>query len=73
MLDRIKEVIKAEINPKLALHRGSVEALKYENGIVTLRFQGGCAGCPSAKLTLVNGVVPILQRNFPEIEEIELA
>jgi Fe/S biogenesis protein NfuA len=73
MMEQIKKVIEEEINPVLALHKGSCELVSFAGGIVTIKLFGGCSGCPSSQLTLFNGIVPILQQHFPEIDDIELA
>ena len=61
----INDTIDEKINPLLNLHKGSCEAVSLEEGILTIRLNGGCVGCPSAKLTLLNLILPILQENHP--------
>lgn len=66
----IQKILDEQINPQLALHNGGaklVEVDKDKNSI-SINLVGGCAGCPSAQLTLYNGIVPILQESFPELE-----
>lgn len=72
MDDKIKEIINDDINPYLAMHAGSCEFVSYEDGIVTIRLQGGCSGCPSSQITLFNGIIPILKEKLPEIEDVLL-
>lgn len=72
MNNKIKEVISKEINPILEIHNGSCELVKIEDNNVYLKLKGGCAGCPSSKLTLFNGISPILLEHFPEIKSINL-
>lgn len=69
----ILTVIEQEINPVLKLHNGSCELVSFEAGLVTIRLHGGCVGCPSSKLTLFNGIMPILQERFPDVRDVELA
>ena len=73
MLAKIQTVIDDQINPQLAMHAGGCELIDYENGIVTLKLFGGCSGCPSSRITLFNGIIPILKENIPEIEDVLLA
>lgn len=73
MLQELKATIESDINPQLNLHSGSCELVDYEDGIVTLRLNGGCSGCPSSRMTLFNGIVPILREKFPEIRDVVLA
>ena len=72
MIDKIKEVIDNEINPQLALHQGGCELVDVDDGVVTLKMFGGCAGCPSSTITLFNGIVPILKEHFPDIKDVVL-
>jgi NFU1 iron-sulfur cluster scaffold homolog, mitochondrial len=72
MEEQIKQVIIDDINPYLAMHAGSCDFVSYEEGVVTIRLQGGCSGCPSSQITLFNGITPILKEKLPEIEEVLL-
>ena len=73
MIEKIQEVIEKDINPYLKLHAGSCELVDYDDGVVTLKMQGGCSGCPSSQITLLNGILPILQEKVPEVQDVILA
>lgn len=73
LIENIQKAIEDEINPQLALHSGSCELVDFEDGIVSIKMQGGCSGCPSSAITLFNGIVPILTEKFPEVEDVVLA
>ena len=45
--------------------------IKYQNGIAYLSLKGSCAGCPSATVTLKNGIENMLKHNIPEINKVE--
>ena len=72
MEEKIKEIIENEINPQLKMHAGGCELIDYKDGVVTVRLQGGCAGCPSSQITLLNGIAPLLKQKVPEIKEVVL-
>ncbi|MBF0441456.1 MAG: NifU family protein [Oligoflexales bacterium] len=72
MLDKVKEIIENEINPQLESHSGGCEVVSVEDGVVTIRLLGGCAGCPGRRMTLLNGIVPILKKRIPEIKDVVL-
>ncbi|TDK23718.1 NfuA family Fe-S biogenesis protein [Luteimonas aestuarii] len=57
MVERVRWLIESEINPQLAQHRGHValEQITAE-GVVLLRFGGGCHGCGMADVTLKQGI-----------------
>ena len=73
MIEKIKAVIEDDVNPYLAMHSGSCELVDFDSGIVTIKLQGGCSGCPSSQITLFNGITPILKEKIPEIEDVVLA
>ena len=72
--ENIQKVLDESINPQLELHQGgcSIVDLNADEKLLTVNLTGGCVGCPSARLTLYNGIVPILQESFPELQ-VELA
>jgi Fe/S biogenesis protein NfuA len=50
----------------LALHSGFARLEAYESGVAHIRLGGGCQGCPSSTLTLIQGVQTQLQEQFGE-------
>jgi Fe/S biogenesis protein NfuA len=68
IVDRVRYVIESEINPQIASHNGrvSLEEVTSE-GVVVLRFGGGCHGCGNADLTLKHGIEKTLRERVPEI------
>lgn len=71
-LEQIQNTIDVEINPIIKLHNGTCKAVSFESGLLTLDLQGGCVGCPSSKITLFQGILPILQEKHPEVEDVTL-
>ena len=39
----------------------------YDAGVVKLRMQGSCTGCPSSEVTLKSGIQNMLQFYVPEV------
>lgn len=72
-LEQIQATIDAEIVPIVKLHNGSCNAVSFEDGVLGLSLEGGCVGCPSSKITLFQGILPILQEKHPEILDVFLA
>ena len=60
-----------EVRPYLVAHGGGVELLGVSDGVVHLRLEGACNGCPSSALTLTSAVEDAIQRAAPDIERIE--
>ena len=61
MQDKVAKVIE-EVRPMLQADGGDVELVEVEDsGVVKLRLQGACAGCPGAQMTLKNGIERMLR------------
>jgi len=48
-----------------------VELIDVENGVVKVRLQGACAGCPMSQMTLKNGIEKILKEKIPAVKSVE--
>lgn len=66
----IKQILDREIRPQVALDGGDIVFHKYEDNIVYLFMKGACSGCPSATVTLKQGVEARLIQALPEIKEV---
>jgi len=60
-----------KIRPMLQADGGDVELVDVEDGVVKLRLQGACAGCPGAQMTLKMGVERQLKQDIPELKAVE--
>ena len=71
----MQEKIEAALNkirPMLQADGGNVELVAVEEGgIVKVRLQGACAGCPMSQMTLKNGIERILKEEVPEVTAVE--
>ena len=70
-----KEIRKVlgEIRPALQADGGDVEFVSVEDGVVKVRFLGGCAECPFKTTTLKSGIERYLKEKWPEVKEVTLA
>ena len=59
------------IRPALMADGGNVELVDIEDGIVKVRLQGACGTCPSALMTLKQGIEVRVKEDVPEIQEVE--
>jgi Fe-S cluster biogenesis protein NfuA len=62
-----------KIRPSLRTHGGSVELLSVTDGVVRLRLEGSCHGCPSSAATLKLSIEQAIYDQAPEITAIEVA
>ena len=60
-----------EIRPQLQADGGDVEFVSFEKGIVKVKLQGHCAGCPMSAMTLKQGIENYLKKNIPEVVKVE--
>ena len=70
--DAIRDEIRNRIQPVIRSHRGDVEYLGCENGVVSVRLTGACAGCPSADITTRLMIRDMLKERFPWIKDVAL-
>ena len=56
-----------KIRPMLKADGGDVELVAVDDGVVKVRLQGACAGCPMSQMTLKNGIEKVLKDKIPEI------
>ena len=70
--EKIAEVIE-QIRPMLQSHGGDVELVGFdeETGVVSVRLQGACQGCPGAVMTLRMGVEKHLKEQVPQVKEVQ--
>ncbi|WP_147651177.1 NfuA family Fe-S biogenesis protein [Vulcaniibacterium gelatinicum] len=68
LVERVRWVVEHEINPQLAMHRGHVAVQEVTaEGVVVLRFGGGCHGCGMADVTLKQGIERTLLERVPGV------
>jgi len=69
MKEKVEQIL-AKIKPSLQADGGDVELVSIENGIVNVRLQGACHGCPMSQLTLKMGIERQLKQEIPEIKAV---
>jgi Fe-S cluster biogenesis protein NfuA len=64
------EGVLDKIRPSLLADGGDVELVDVNDGTVTLKLTGACAGCPFSTMTLKMGIEKILKQEVPEVKEV---
>ncbi len=60
------------IRPNLQADGGDVELVDVDDqGVVKVRLQGACHGCPMAAMTLQMGIERVLKSQVPEVTGVE--
>ncbi len=71
MKEKVEEAIK-KIRPMLQADGGNVELVSVsDDGVVKVRLQGACSGCPMSQMTLKNGIERIIKQAVPEVKTVE--
>ena len=71
MKEKVQAAIE-KIRPMLKADGGDVELVDVsEEGIVQVRLQGACAGCPMSQMTLKNGIERVIRQEVPEVKSVE--
>jgi Fe-S cluster biogenesis protein NfuA len=60
-----------DVRPALQADGGDLELVDVVDGVVQVRLQGHCAGCPMSQMTLTLGVEKHLKNVVPGVERVE--
>ncbi len=71
--EQIKDLLDTRIRPAVAGDGGDIIFRGYRDGVVQLRMQGACAGCPSSTATLKHGIETMLKHYIPEVTSVTQA
>ena len=67
---QIVQILDTKIRPAVARDGGDIKFEEYKNGVVKVKLQGSCSGCPSSTMTLKQGVQNLLCHYVPEVKEV---
>lgn len=70
MKEQVQGVL-SKIRPSLQADGGDVELVDVIDGVVKVRLQGACQGCPMSQITLKNGIERLLKQEIPEVKEVQ--
>ena len=68
------ETVLIEVRKMIQRDGGDLELVSVdeESGLVKVRFQGACVGCPSAAITFQSAIERTLKQALPEVQTVEL-
>jgi Fe-S cluster biogenesis protein NfuA len=68
---KIEKVLE-QIRPALRMDGGGIELVSFDaqTGVVQVRMQGACVGCPMSEITLKMGVEASLMDALDEVKEV---
>lgn len=71
----IKEQVETaldKIRPVLQNDGGNVELIEVtDDGVVKVRLQGACHGCPMSQMTLKHGIERVILKEIPAVKRVE--
>lgn len=69
----IRQVLELGVRPGVAKDGGEVlfDRFDAETGVLWIRMQGACGGCPSSRQTLKGGIERIVRRYVPEVLSVQ--
>jgi Fe-S cluster biogenesis protein NfuA len=69
--EQVAEVIDTRIRPAIQQDGGDIELVEVsDQGLVSVRLRGACAGCPGARMTLKMGVERMLKQLVAGVSEV---
>lgn len=69
--ERVTEALD-DVRPYMESHGGNVELVSLEDGVVRLRLEGSCDGCPASSSTLELAIKTALEEAAPDLLGIEV-
>jgi NFU1 iron-sulfur cluster scaffold homolog, mitochondrial len=71
-IKKIKTILEEYIRPAVEQDGGAITYHSFKDGIVKVKLQGSCSGCPSSMITLKAGIENLFTRMMPgEVKAVE--
>ena len=67
---QIIKILDTKVRPAVERDGGDIKFEDFKDGIVTVKLQGSCSGCPSSTMTLKQGVQNLLSHYIPEVKNV---
>lgn len=69
---KIKTILEEYIRPAVEQDGGAITFHSYTEGVVKVKLQGSCSGCPSSMVTLKAGIENLFTKMMPdEVKSVE--
>lgn len=69
---KIRTILEEYIRPAVEQDGGAITFHSFRDGVVKVRLQGSCSGCPSSMVTLKAGIENLFKRMMPdEVQSVE--
>ena len=67
---KIIHILETKVKPAVARDGGDIKFEEFKNGVVKVKLQGSCSGCPSSTMTLKQGVQNLLCHYISDVKEV---
>ena len=73
IIEEIETLIATRVRPNVEADGGTIQFdhMDMERGIVYVRLEGACSGCPHSAETLTYGIENLLKHYIPEVHSVE--
>lgn len=71
VLKQIEALTESKIRPYLQRDGGNIELIKLENGVLSVKLNGRCHGCPHAAQTFQNAVETTIKKYIKDVNQIK--
>jgi NFU1 iron-sulfur cluster scaffold homolog, mitochondrial len=73
VISKIKATLEQYVRPAVESDGGAINFAEFNEttGVVKVYLQGSCSGCPSATVTLKQGIERLLTSMIPEVKQVE--
>jgi len=68
---RVARVVAEEVAPLLAMDGAAIEVIDVDGGIVQVRLNGACSGCPGSVYAVLTGIEEELRKRVPGVKYLE--
>jgi Fe-S cluster biogenesis protein NfuA len=71
VMQNLKDEVEAaleRIRTGLRVEGGDVQLVDIEDGVVKVKLQGSCAGCPFSQMTLKNFIEKEIKKSVPGVK-----
>jgi Fe-S cluster biogenesis protein NfuA len=71
MREKVESALN-EVRPSMQADGGNAELVDVtDDGVVKVKMQGACAGCPMSQMTLSQGIERHLKEIVPEVKRVK--
>ena len=71
LINKIESILEEYVKPAVEQDGGAITFDSFDNGVVRVKLQGACSGCPSSSVTLKQGIENLMVKMIPEVTSVE--